>query len=127
MRSGSLIRQGELLHETNRLGLRFPLLTAVPGNLSRARRQWLQALMMRAQSCWRLARFGAEAGSFHAEIDLSGAPPQALPRLFRLGVTAVRLVVKWTLEPADFLVHGNDAVALGSPPCGRRPAMKEKA
>ena len=106
VRAGPLVRQGVLLDGPDHLAIRFPIVSAPPAGLSGARKRWLQALLIDAQSRWRLIRIGTDAeGAVHAEVDLTGAPHAALDHLLRVGLDALRWCVPWIAKPADFLVH----------------------
>ena len=92
-----------------RLAFDFPIVPKIPPDLSAARKEWLRELLTDGQDRWRLVRIGLAGDSeVHAEVDLTGAPHEALEELVRVGVDALRLVVSSLVEPADFLVNGAD-------------------
>lgn len=98
IQSGAFVRQGEFHYEDQRLMISFPLIHAVPDELSPARRAWLRSMRVDLQNrcrMVRLARHEMAAGrsGVVAEVDLSGAPRSAQTRLFRMGLDAARHVV----------------------------------
>jgi hypothetical protein len=101
------VRQGELLHGTGRLALRFPVLLAVPPELPEPRLRWLRALLLDAQRHARMVRLGfltdGETTSVVAETDLTGAPHWACERLILAGLDGLRWVVAGLAESAEFL------------------------
>jgi hypothetical protein len=108
-----VLRQGELIHQPNRLAVRFPIVQRVPDDLPPRRREWLREVLIDGQNRWRMVRIGLaeEAGSSAAlaEVDLSGCPHGLLESLFAAGLGALRWVVGWLVEAADFLVDGSVA------------------
>lgn len=104
--AGELLRQGEVICEPQRLGLRFSITPQLP-ELPPARAAWLEDLFAEAQSRWHLVRFvweqDATGRNAVAEIDFSGAPPAILENLFATGLDALRWTVQWLGEPADWL------------------------
>jgi hypothetical protein len=107
VRSGPVVRQGELIHGPGRLALRFPVLSCLPDNLSPARQAWLGELLRDGQNRWRLVRLGLtgedEPAAALAEVDLSGCPHALLESLFGASLAALRWVVEWLVQGADFL------------------------
>ncbi len=103
---GTIARQGTLILNDDRLTLGFCIVLEIPRNLSAARKAWLRELLADAQNRWRLVRIGLVGHSAQAEVDLTGAPHEALEELVRVGIDALRLVVSLLVEPADFLVNG---------------------
>ena len=106
VRSGSLLARGELVHELGRLALVFPELVVVPANLSPARREWLDGLLLDGQRRWRLVRFGVDADTHRvqAEVDLSGIPAEWARPFLQLSLEALVWAVEWMLSPLSFLV-----------------------
>jgi len=106
VRSGSLLARGELVHEPRRLALVFPDLVVAPANLSPARREWLDGLLLDAQQRWRLVRFGIDADTrrVQAEVDLSGIPAAWARPFLQLSLEALAWAVEWLLSPLSFLV-----------------------
>jgi len=119
---GSIALQGRVTHDTGRLAFGFPIVQGIPGDLPAARMAWLRELLTDAQDRWRLVRVGLTAeGEAVAEVDLSGAPHDAIESLVPIGVDALRLVVSSLAEPAEFLVHGAEGCrALEFPPTRKR-------
>jgi hypothetical protein len=115
---GALLRQGEVIHESNRLALRFPILPQLPDDLPHARRAWLHTLLEEAQNRWHLVRCGffldpeSNATAAIAEVDLTGAPLAACETLFVTALEALRWAVQWLGEPADWLADANVASEL---------------
>jgi hypothetical protein len=107
VQAGPLVRQGELIHRPDRLALRWPILSAVPANLSPGRRDWLQQLLLDGQDRWRMVRLGLEGEEASpaavAEVDFSGCPPVVLQQVFGAGLGALRWVVEWLVRSADLL------------------------
>ena len=122
---GSIALQGRVTHDTGRLAFGFPIVQGIPADLPAARMAWLRELLTDAQDRWRLVRVGLTAeGEAVAEVDLSGAPHDAIETLVPIGVDALRLVVSSLAEPAEFLVRGAKTCrALEFPPTNnkRRP------
>lgn len=110
IRSGTHVRQVALEYGPDRLALTCPLLTAVPDQLSAARRGWLNELFCDGQDRWRMVRIGwvGEAG-VTAEVDLSGAPAGLMECVFRAGLDALRWVVQWLAQSAAFLADAAQA------------------
>lgn len=106
-------RQMQIVHAADRLALRLPILHSVPANLPEGRLRWLRALLLEAQSAYHLFRLGfAPNGaqtSAIAEVDLSGAPPMLLEPLLSKSCDALRWVVAWLIESADFLAQADVA------------------
>lgn len=119
---GEIARQGEMTRGTGRLSFDFPVVTKIPRDLPAPRREWLQELLADTQDRWRMVRIGlAGRSEVHAQVDLTGAPHEALEELVPLGLDTLRLVVSFVVEPADFLVHGSEGCrALEVPPNPRR-------
>jgi hypothetical protein len=107
VRSGPLLRQGELRYGPERLGLRFPLAGELSEQISLVRRDWLGQVLADAGNRWRMVRVGfcgqAERPAARAEVDFSGAPAAVLEGLFRAGLDAIRWVVSWSLWSVGFL------------------------
>src|SRR2546426_92871 len=74
---------------------------------SPSRQAWLQALLEEGQSRWHLARLGSiedsNGSSLIAEVNLTGAPAEAIEDLFVTSLDALRWVVQWLGETADWL------------------------
>lgn len=122
---GSIALQGTMTHDTSRLAFGFPIVQRIPDELPAARMAWLRELLTDGQDRWRLVRIGLTGdGEARAEVDLSGAPHDAIESLVEIGIDALRLVVSSLVEPAEFLVHGAEGCrALEFPPTNkRRPA-----
>lgn len=105
--AGSCARQGQLLCETQRLAIQFPLLQAVPADLSDARRAWLEVILADGQNRCRLVRLApdtTETTRILAEVDLSGVPRFAAAPLVRIGLDAVRHVLSQMMQVCDLLV-----------------------
>ena len=111
VRRGGLVRQGELVHAPDRLTIRFPLVEdAVPG-ATQARGRWMRRLLSDAQARWRWVRIGTDRrGAAHLEIDLTGMPDEWTEPLTEAALDALRTVVDWIIEPADFLANCAEAV-----------------
>lgn len=111
VQAGPLVRQGMVLREERRLAVRFPLVYQASGQLSPARRQWLDQTLRAAQNRWRMARVvygdSAEGASpspaVSVEIDFTGAPKAALECLLKTGVDGLRWAVSWLLWPVGFM------------------------
>lgn len=106
-------RQLQILHAADRLTLRLPILPAVPANLPEARRRWLRTLLLDAQNTHQLFRLGfiqeGAQTSVIAEIDLTGVPSMLLEPLLSKSCDALRWVVAWLVESADFLAQADVA------------------
>jgi hypothetical protein len=106
VRSGSLVRQGELICDSSRVALSVPIVTGLPNDLPASRCACLRSLLIDAQRRWRVARVGisdAAPAEVRAEVDLTGAPHLLLPGLVQIGVDALRCLVEWLLKPAVFI------------------------
>jgi hypothetical protein len=107
VQAGAVVRQGELIHASDRLAIRFPLLPRVPDELPAGQRAWLYETLRDGQDRWRMVRVGVTgaAGSeaAWAEVDLSGCPVAVLESLFEASLGALRWVVEWLAGPAAFL------------------------
>jgi hypothetical protein len=115
IRSGSLVRQGELICDASRVALTVPILTDWASDLPAKRCEWLRLLLIDAQRRWRVARVGISDGAsaeVRAEVDLTGAPHFLLPRLVQIGVDALRYLVEWLLTPAVFVSDPSNACEL---------------
>lgn len=124
---GPVARQGELICDERRLALGFCIVSNIPPRLPAGRRAWLRELLADGQERWRLVRIGLDNGDARAEVDLTGAPAEALEELIPIGVDALRLVVSELVEQADFLVHGAKGCrALEDGPTGQRPKRKRR-
>ena len=119
---GAIALQGTMTHDGSRLAFGFPIVSRIPGELPAARMAWLRELLTDGQDRWRLVRIGLTGvGEARAEVDLSGAPHDAIESLVAIGVDALRLVVSSLAEPAEFLVHGAEGCrALEFPPTNKR-------
>ena len=109
MTIGPFARQGQLHSEGTHLRIAFPLLSRVPPGLSAPRRRQLSKLLEDIQNRSRLVRMNeshtAGGGSrIVAEMDLSGAPRFAVPRLLRSGVDAIRYVLSRSVVAAELIV-----------------------
>jgi hypothetical protein len=109
LESGPFARQGNLCCEGSRLTVSIPLLHRVPSDLSAPRSAWLSRLLADVHDRSRLVRviekeIDNETTSILVEVDLSGAPRFALPRLVRIGVDAVRHVVSQSISAVELLV-----------------------
>ena len=112
MQIGLHLCLGRLLHEPDRLALRFPVVGPIAEDLSCTRRGWLRSILLEANSRWRLVRVGftgANESDIAAEVDLTGAPPAILPDLARMGLDALRWVVGYTIETLSILTDANTA------------------
>jgi hypothetical protein len=112
IRSGSLVRQGELICDASRVALTVLILTGWASDLSAPRCEWLRSLLIDAQRRWRVARVGISDGTpaeVRAEVDLTGAPHFLLPGLVPIGVGALRCLVEWLLTPAVFVSDPGNA------------------
>lgn len=107
LQSGPFVRQASLLHGSDRLAVRFPIVPEVSDRLSESRRAWLDELLIDGQNRWRMVRIGRGRISgrltMEAEVDLSGAPHTVLEDLFKTSLDALRWVVSWLVWPAGFL------------------------
>ena len=106
--AGPHLRQGTLLRGPGRLAVRIPIVPQIPPELPVSRMSWLRAVLIDAQNCHRAARIGlsgdAPRQAVVAEVDLSGAPADALESLFTSSVTALKNAVQWSIQSAGFLV-----------------------
>jgi hypothetical protein len=113
VRNGGIVRQVEIIVESDRLALRCRVV-GVPAELPPQRRAWLDRLALDANDRWRLVRLGWDgdgsdssdsSGSSNliAEVDLTGCPAGVLESVFRAALAALRLVVGWLVRAADFL------------------------
>jgi len=100
---GPIVRQGQLLHGPDKLGLRFPILAGSPAGLSEARRLWLRDVLLEAQNRWRMVRIGLTETGANAEIDLTGVPQEMAESMFKTSLDALRWVVEWLVLSAAFL------------------------
>jgi hypothetical protein len=104
---GSLLRQGEWICERDQVAIRFPIVPQVPPDLPEARCAWLQALVHEAQDRWHLVRLGYERNEdgtrVMAEVNLTGVPRAIAENLFATSLEALRWVVHWLSEPAEWL------------------------
>lgn len=117
---GAIALQGTMTHDTRRLAFGFPIVQRIPRELPAARMAWLRELLTDGQDRWRLVRIGLTGDEARAEVDLSGAPHDAIESLVAIGVDALRLVVSSLAEPAEFLVHGAEGCrALEFPPTNK--------
>jgi hypothetical protein len=115
--AGSLLRQGEVIHEPNRLTIRFELIPEIPPDLAEARLAWLRLLLDEAQERWHLVRCGVITdddglSSAVAEVDLTGVPHALAEDLFVLSLEALRWVVQWLGETTDWLADATVASEL---------------
>lgn len=112
VRHASLMRQGRLVCDAQRLAVRMPVLPRLPDDLPPARRRCLETLLLDAQRRWRLVRLGfTETGgepSVEAEVDLTGVPPALLEPLVTTGLEALRWVLTWLVRSADFVATTAD-------------------
>jgi hypothetical protein len=97
VQSGPFVRQGELLCQDGRLTISFPIVHAVPTDLSGPRSAWLKSLLGDLQNGCRMVRMAEHecaTGQIGvvAQVDLSGVPQCVLERLFRMSVDAARHV-----------------------------------
>lgn len=110
---GTFTRQMQIIHAPDRLALRLPILHTIPAALSELRLRWLRALLEEAQNRHHLLRLGllrdgAQTAAI-AEVDLSGVPPMLLEPLLSRSCDALRWVVAWLVESADFLAQADVA------------------
>jgi hypothetical protein len=115
--AGSLLRQGEVICESDQLAIRFPLVPELPSDLPESRLAWLRTLITEAQERWHLVRVevltGADGQSNAvAEVDLTGAPHEIAEDLFVLSLEALRWVVQWLGETTDWLADATVASEL---------------
>jgi hypothetical protein len=107
VQAGPFVVQGKILIGDHRLAFRIPVLPSQPGAYSAARRQWLLEVLAAGQERWRLARLewepAGDALGVWCEVDLSGAPAEALECITRTGIDALRWLVGWLLVPVSFL------------------------
>jgi hypothetical protein len=103
VRSGQHIVKGELHCHAQTLRLVFPELAHLDESLPEARRAWVEALCLDAQSRWRMVRFGIAGQRIGAGVDLSGAPEALVQPLFVRAFEALVYSVGWVL-PALTLV-----------------------
>ncbi len=105
VRSGFLVRQGELILTRCRWALRFPILPVVAPDLPAERRQALDRLATDAQSRVRMIRAGwtksVDGLALVAALDLSGAPHS--PALFLAGLEGLTHAVASLAETASLL------------------------
>ncbi len=104
-------RQATLVREPGRLALSAPILARVPADLPPVRAEWLRTLLVETQRRWRMVRLGFRGGEsigpLMAEVDFSGAPRASLESLLTAGLAALGCAVRWSIEPAEFLVDQN--------------------
>jgi hypothetical protein len=132
LRSGTQARQGELLHGSDCLALRFPIVQHVPESLPDYRIYWLRRLLLDAQTHWRLARVGSvrdlRGSPVYAEVNLTGAPHGVLAGMITLALAALHALLEWTVGPAVFLMdtesEGRALEAFGNPPSSKIPREK---
>jgi hypothetical protein len=111
VQTGPVARQGALVHDPARLALSFELLPCTRPDLTKARKRWLEELLIDAQDRWRMVRIGmTDESAVVAEIDLTGAPEAVAEPLVRISLDALRWFVQWIVQPVEF-------VALGTGPC----------
>jgi hypothetical protein len=106
VQAGQLLRQCVLVHRPDRLALTCQLLSAISRELPDWRRAWLHEVVLDAQDRWRLVRFGLAGGdqpAILAEVDFTGCPPASLESVFAIGLGALRWVIAWLVQSADFL------------------------
>lgn len=98
-RAGRTVVRGEVLCSEDRVAIAFPRVLRIPEQLPAARRAWISLLCDDAQRRWRLVRIGPASGgaALRAEVDLTGAPPEALDALARLAAASLRTVLEWVL------------------------------
>lgn len=112
--AGSLLRQGEVICESDQLAIRFPLVPELPPDLPQSRRAWLRALLDEAQERWHLVRLDVLTdadgqSSVVAEVDLTGVPHELAEDLFVISLEALRWVVQWMGETTDWLADATVA------------------
>jgi hypothetical protein len=115
--AGTLLRQGELICEPDRLALRFPLAPEIPEALPESRAAWLRLLLEETHERWHLVRVGflrddADALNAVAEVDLTGVPHELAEDLFAVSLEALRWVVTWLGETTDGLADATVASEL---------------
>jgi len=105
-------RQGELIHEGDRLAVRVLIVQHVSEDWAEDRQYWFHKLLLEAQSRWRLVRFGYSdrlpLGAVCAEVDLTGAPSDALPELLRIVLVALKAAVEWIMSSIMYLINAPD-------------------
>ena len=115
IQTGGAIRQGELIHTSQRLALRVPIVPTLPPTLSAPRRTQLRAVLRDAQNTWSLVRLGLTAApelpAVLAEIDLTGVPAAALEPLLSASLETLRFVVARLVETAEILAEATVASA----------------
>jgi hypothetical protein len=109
--SGPYVRQGTLHRIAGRLSIQIPIVPVIPQQLPESRLKWLRAVLIDAQNRHRAARIGLVGEppqqSIIAEVDLSGAPAEALPTLFTTSLAALKHTIQWSIQTAGFLVDLN--------------------
>lgn len=109
----SFTRQLQIIYAPDRLALRLPILPTLPANLPDRALRWLRTLLLEAQSAHHLVRLGfAKEGlqtSVVAEVDLTAVPSMLLEPLLSTSCDALRWVVAWLIESADFLTQADVA------------------
>jgi len=99
VQAGSFVRQGEMLRSSDRLCIRFPVLSRSSDGLSDSARLWLRATLLSAQNAWRMVRLrlSEEEGkiSTWAKVDFTGVPEAAGGHVVKASLAALRWVVKW--------------------------------
>jgi hypothetical protein len=105
---GDVASQGEIIRSEHRLALAFPIVASIAETLSPTRREKLKALLVDAHNTWRMTRVGFRSDGHTAqsavvEIDLTGAPREAMESLVRYSIGATQHVVRWCAASAAAL------------------------
>ena len=119
IQSGPFVSQGEHILKPDRWALRFPILSRVPPELPRARREWLRLVLADGQSIWRMVRLAltseTDNAAVLASIDLTGAPP--CEELFLASLDAIKQAVIGLAETVELLADdSSESELLATPP-----------
>ncbi len=116
--------QGQVTRITPMADGRAPGWTAqlgsVPADLGTARRAWLEALLVDAQSTWRMVRFRIDAqANVHAGVALTGLPESGAEAVVRAALESLARAVSWVSAPLGAILDPHLVSVL----LDRRPAV----